>query len=264
MRTIRTLVIPLLAAAFASGGCDLMSANLRAEQTTEWQKTYPIAANGSVDIENVNGKIEVEPSSGATVEVTALKKARGASDEAAKAALDRITIAEDVSGDRVRIQAKFPQSDGGFFGGSNGTVEFHVKVPAGVTAKFTNVNGEVNLRGLSGRVNAETTNGGVTTRDMSGQLEASTTNGGLDIDLARVADGGVKLECTNGGIKLRLPRDAKATIAASITNGDISTSDLPIETSGETNRRKLDAKMNGGGPRLEIETTNGGIKLTAR
>lgn len=263
MTTVKRLMVPLLAATLASAGCDLMTASLRAEQTAQWQKSYPIAANGTVDIENVNGKIDVEPSTGANVEVIALKKARGASDEAAKAALDRITIAEDVAGDHVRIEAKFPHSEG-LFGGSNGTVEFHVKVPATVTAKFGNVNGEVTIRGLSGRVSAETTNGGVTARDMAGPLDASTTNGGLDIDLAKVADGGVKLECTNGGIKVRLPRDAKATIAASITNGDISTSDLPIETSGENNRRRLDAKMNGGGPRVEIGTTNGGIKLTSR
>ena len=260
---MRILMVPLLAATLASTGCDLMTASLRAEQTAQWQKTYTIAGNGTVDIENVNGKIEVEPSSGSTVEVSALKKARGASDEAAKAALDRITIAEDVSGDHVKIEAKFPKSEGMFSGG-NGTVEFHVKVPAGVTAKFGSVNGEVNLRGLSGRVSAETTNGGVVAHDMAGQLDASTTNGGLDIDLAKVADGGVKLECTNGGITVKLPRDAKATIAARITNGNISTVDLPIETSGENTRRRLDANMNGGGPRLEMGTINGGITLTAR
>ena len=146
----------------------------------------------------------------------------------------------------------------------HGSVEFHVKVPAGVTAKFATVNGGVSVRGLSGRVNAETTNGGVTARDVAGQLDASTTNGGLDIDLAKMPDGGVKLECTNGGINVRLPRDAKATISASITNGGISTTDLPVDTSGEHSRRRLEASMNGGGPRLEIRGTNGGIKLMSR
>jgi DUF4097 and DUF4098 domain-containing protein YvlB len=264
MRGIRTLMVPLLAAMVASAGCDLITANLRAEQTAQWQKSYPIAAHGSVDIENVNGKIDVEPSSGATIEVTAVKKARGASDEAAKAALDRVTIAEDVGGDHVKLEAKFPKSEGMFSGSGNVTVEFHVKVPAGLTAKFATVNGGVEVRGLSGHVSAETTNGGVTARDVSGQLEASTTNGGLEIDLAKMPEGGVKLDCTNGGISVRLPRDAKATISASITNGGISTVDLPIDASGENSRRKLEAKMNGGGPRLEIDGTNGGIKLTSR
>ena len=77
-------------------------------------------------------------------------------------------------------------------------------------------------------------------------------------------EGGVKLGCTNGGIKLRLPRDAKATISASITNGGISAGDLPIETSGENSRRRLDGRLNGGGARIDIEGTNGGITLTGR
>jgi DUF4097 and DUF4098 domain-containing protein YvlB len=99
---------------------------------------------------------------------------------------------------------------------------------------------------------------------MSGQLDASTTNGALDIDLARISDGGVKLECTNGGITVKLPKDAKASISASIVNGGIQTGDLPIEATGDNTRRKLEARMNGGGPRLDIEGINGGIKLSSR
>lgn len=126
------------------------------------------------------------------------------------------------------------------------------------------MNGGIDVAGLEGRVTAETTNGGVKARGLSGQVEATTTNGGLDIDLTRVADGGVKLECTNGGIRLRLPRDAKATISATISNGGIETGGLPLDTGGENSRRRLEARMNGGGPRIQIEGTNGGIRLTAR
>ena len=118
---------------------------------------------------------------------------------------------------------------------------------------------------FSGHVNAEATNGGVKAHDMSGQLDASTTNGALEIDLAKMPEGGVKLACTNGGIRVSLPKDAKATISASIMNGGIHTGDLPIETTGDSsNRRKLEGRMNGGGPRLEIEGMNGGITLSSR
>ena len=263
MRT-KFLIVSLIAAACATAGCDLMTADLRAEQTAQWQKTYPITANGSVEIDNVNGKILVEPGSGNSVEVVAKKKARGASDEAAKAALDRITIAEDVASDHVKLVTKYPKTEGIVLGGSNATVEYHVKVPPGVSAKFSTVNGGVDVRGLSGHVNAEATNGGVKAADMSGQLDASTTNGALDIDLAKISDAGVKLECTNGGISVKLPKDAKASISASIVNGGIQTGDLPIESMGDNTRRKLEARMNGGGPRLDIEGINGGIRLSSR
>jgi len=263
-RFLPVLILPLLLASFASAGCDIVTADLRAEETAEWHKTYQLDANGRVEIGNVNGKIRVEPSSGHAVEVTAIKKARGASSESAKAALDRATIAEDVSSGQIKIETKIKRLEGIVFNGSNVQVEYQVKVPAGAEARFTTVNGGIDITGLQGRVTAETTNGGVTTRDMGGQLDASTTNGGLDIDLAKVAEGGVKLDCTNGGIKVRLPRDAKATISASISNGGISSGDLPIDATGENNHRRLEGRMNGGGPRIQVEGTNGGIKFSVR
>jgi len=260
-RLLPALALPLFVAAIASTACDIVTADLRAEQSTQWQKTFPIDANGRVDIGNVNGKIEVEPSTRNTVEVVAIKKAHGVSTESAKAALDRISIAEDVSPSRVKIETKMP-SGGGIFG-NNGQVEYHVKVPPGVEARFTTINGGVEVHGLTGRVTAATTNGGVTARDVSGELDASTTNGGLDIDLARMPEGGVKLGCTNGGISVSLPRDAKATISASIVNGHIDAGDLPIDQS-EHSRRRLEGRMNGGGPRLEMGGVNGGINLKSR
>jgi hypothetical protein len=79
-----------------------------------------------------------------------------------------------------------------------------------------------------------------------------------------VAEGGVKLDFTNGGLKMHVPRDARATISASITNGGISAGDLAIESTGENTRRRLEGRMNGGGGRIQIEGTNGGITLTGR
>jgi DUF4097 and DUF4098 domain-containing protein YvlB len=99
---------------------------------------------------------------------------------------------------------------------------------------------------------------------VSGTVEASTTNGGVEVDLAKVSEGGVKLECTNGGIRLRLPSDAKASISARITNGGIDTEGLSLQTRGESSRRRLDGDLNGGGPRLTLEGTNGGIRISAR
>jgi len=258
------IAIPVLAAAVASAGCDIVTADLRAEESSPWHKTYTLAPKGHLEVHNVNGKIVVEPSTGNTVEIDATRKARGASSEAAKAALERVTIAEDVSASGIRIDTKIARSEGFSFMTGNVQVEYHVKVPAGADVKFSTTNGGVEVSGLEGRIVAETTNGGVTARNISGQLDASTTNGGLEIDLKSMPEGGGKRDCTNGGITVRLPRDARATIAASITNGGINADNLPLESTGESNRRRLDAKMNGGGPRLEADGVNGGIKLIGR
>ena len=59
------------------------------------------------------------------------------------------------------------------------------------------------------------------------------------------------------------PADAKATISASVTNGGIDAGSLPLETT-ESTRRKLEARLNGGGPTIKIGGTNGGIRLASR
>lgn len=268
MRTTTTrgwsfaLLLPVLMVATA--GCDLAMAEFKQKETAEWRKTYDLQPGGRLEISNVNGKIDVEPASGNTIEVVATKTAKAASTEAARQALERIEIVESASASGVRIETKLQRGSGGMFSGGSLEVHYTVRVPATIDLKVTTVNGGIDLRGLKGRVNAEATNGGVKARDMSGFLDASTTNGGVEVELAQIPESGVKLGCTNGGIQLQLPRDAKATIAARITNGGIDTSGLQIETTGESTRRRLDGRLNGGGPRIDLEGTNGGIRISGR
>lgn len=257
-------VLPIALLPLLLGGCDIGVGVLhpRAEATAEWNKSYQLAAGGRVEVSNINGKIDVEPAQGNTLQVRAIKKAKGASDEAAKSALDRITIAEDASPAQVKIETKIAHASG-LFNGGNLQVEYHLKVPNGAEVHFSNVNGGIEISGFQGRIDARTTNGAVRARDVSGQVQARTVNGGLDVDLVKLADGGVRLDCTNGGIKLKLPRDAKATLSVHIVNGGISTGDLPIETT-DSSRRRIEGRMNGGGAPVEVSGTNGGIAISSR
>jgi len=69
----------------------------------------------------------------------------------------------------------------------------------------------------------------------------------------------VHLETTNGRIELAVPRNFGAEVDASTTNGSIKT-DLPVLTT-ETGRNSLRGKINGGGTRVRLRTTNGGISI---
>jgi DUF4097 and DUF4098 domain-containing protein YvlB len=262
-RTIAPVILPLaLIAVVTSTGCDVITADLKHTETAEWRNSYQLSPGGRLEINNINGKITVEPASGDRVEVVALKSARAATPEAAKSALERIQINVDASRSDLRIATKVPRTSGWFeMGGTQ--VKYSVRVPNGADVKFTTVNGGVEVTGLTGTVKAEATNGAVVARQVSGTIEASTTNGGVDVELARVGEGGARLECTNGGLKLRLPSDAKATISASITNGGIDVSGISLETT-EASRRRVEGRMNGGGPPIRIEGTNGGIVIASR
>jgi hypothetical protein len=246
-----------------SSGCDLAMVDFKEEATERWSNSYELEPGGRFELRNVNGRIDVQPAEGRAVEVVAEKIARAGSAEMAKEALGRARIEESVTPQAVRIETQTDRSDGFFSRAGSISVRYTVRVPEGTHVDIRTTNGGIELGGVRGPATLSATNGGIRARDVAGPLEARTTNGGLDIDLATVDEGGVRLGCTNGGINVRLPADARASIEASITNGGISTGSLRLETI-ESSRRRLSATLNGGGPRIEIRGTNGGISLSAR
>src|SRR5574339_930037 len=99
----------------AAAGCDIAMADLRQKETVEWRKNYDLQPGGQLEISNVNGKIELQPGTGTSVEVVAEKTARAGSVEVAREALGRIEIQEKATATHVRIEKKIQRSSGGLF-----------------------------------------------------------------------------------------------------------------------------------------------------
>ena len=254
----RLFLLPLVATVAA---CGMPIGHLTARATDEWTHTYPLKSGGELRINNTNGLIEIEGVEGPTLEVRAERIARGVSDEAARELLPRIVIKEDATPERVSLST---ERFSGIMLGASFEVRYHVKAPKNAAVDVTNTNGIVRLNGLAGRVNARTTNGGVRGEGLTGDVDARSTNGGVVIDLASVSSGHVKLHTTNGGVTLTLPESAKADLSASVTNGGISVGDFQGLDVGEKSRRRFEARLNGGGPSVELTTTNGGIRIRPR
>lgn len=245
----------------AATGCELAVRSFSAEAREAWTRTYTLEPGGRFELQNVNGAIAIGASGDSRVHVRAERIARSGTDEAARELLGRLEIVETVEPALVRLETRAPRR--GLLEGGATEVRYTVEVPGTVEVRVRNTNGRITLTDLAGRVVAETTNGGVSGRSLRGPVEASTTNGGIEVDLAAVAADGVTLETTNGGIRVALPSDARADLSASVTNGGIETGALPVEKL-EASRRRLEGRLNGGGPAIRLETTNGGIRLSAR
>jgi DUF4097 and DUF4098 domain-containing protein YvlB len=260
-RTARLLRLVAVAAVVVPlAGCELATASFRAEAKEEWNRTFTLPADGTFEVENTNGAIEVEPATGSEVEVRAERIAKSHSDEAARDLLKQIEIAVEQSGNRVRLKSKFPRS----LHMSSAEVRYSVKVPASLSVRLENTNGRVSVNGVAGAVEASTTNGGVSGRALKGPVKASTTNGGVDVDVDAVHAGGIELETTNGGVKLHLPSSAKADLSASCVNGGISIDRLSMESGRESSRRHVEGQVNGGGPKVRVETVNGGVHVVGK
>ena len=257
-RRLAVFVLPL---AVTLAGCDVSLGNLSARATEEWTHTYPLTAGGEVRIVNTNGRIDIEGVDGATLEVRAERIAKGATDSAARELLPRIVIREDVKPDRVTLET---ERMSGIMIGAGFEVRYHVRAPKNTLVNVTNTNGQVVVGGIGGKVVAHTTNGGVKGTALTGGVDARSTNGGVSIEMASVGPDRISLETTNGGVTLMLPENAKATVSASCTNGGISVGSLDNFEVSEKSRRHLEGRLNGGGTEIELQTTNGGIRLRSR
>jgi hypothetical protein len=257
----------------STAACDIQAGNGKfdidfaaGKATDTWSRTYTVPAGGRFELINVNGRIIAEPTDGKEVIVEGKRTAKAHSDEAAKEQLAKLEIREEVGGSTVRVESRPPRMSG--FGGHE--IEWTVKVPKGLIVDFRTTNGGVRMTGLSGEIHAKTTNGGVRgTNLVIDSLEASVVNGGVEIELGAPLDATdtVELITVNGGVTLSLPSESKATITARAVNGGVRASDeLKIEKEDAANeheaRRRLNGTMNGGGARVNVNTTNGGVRIS--
>ena len=272
---MRRLSLPALVlfAGLSVAGCDIQAQNGKfdidfasGKATDTWSRTYTVPAGGRFELINVNGRITAESTDGKEVIVEGKRTAKGRSDEIAKENLAKMEIREEVGGSTVRVESRPPRMSG--FGGHE--IEWTVRVPKGLTVDLRTVNGGVRMNGLSGEIHAKTTNGGIKGVGLVvDSVEASVVNGGVDMQFAAPLDSTdtVELTTVNGGVTIELPSESKATIAARAVNGGVRVSDELKATQEEESpeferRRRFNGTMNGGGARVNVSVTNGGVRIS--
>ena len=226
----------------------------------EWTRTYTLPKGGRLEIINVNGVIEVFPATGSQVEVVAKREVRTRSDEEAKARLAKAEMIEEVGKDHVRIEMKPAERENSFGPHGRVSIQYRVSVPPGLAMSFRTENGAVRLENIQGRMTLASTNGPVVGRGLSGSVDASTVNGGIQIGLTAL-DADSKITTVNGPATLIVATGVGAELEAEAVNGGVVTQDdLPLTESDRTPRR-VAGRLNKGGPRITVQTTNGGVRI---
>ena len=122
------------------------------------------------------------------------------------------------------------------------------------------MNGDVEALDLASDVSLTSVNGDVDV-STSGYAEARTVNGSIDARMGRIdPEGGLSFQTVNGSIELDLPDDVDADLDASWVNGGLD-SELPLSIQGRIGRRSARGLLGSGGPRLELSTVNGSIRI---
>lgn len=221
-----------------------------------------MASGQTLEVKGVNGAVRAEAASGPVASVQARIEGNGDDPSDVK-----IEVVEHDGG--VTLCAVYPgeenecaPGEGGRLGSedSDVEVEFRVRVPEGVQFAGKTVNGEVEARALRSVVSLRTVNGGIhvsTTRTAT----AETVNGSIEAEVGQLSGAGpYRFRTVNGSITLSLPEGTGAEVRARTSNGGISTN-FPLTVQGRFGPESLQGTLGGGGPRLELRTINGTIRL---
>jgi len=242
-------------------------------QPFRWTGTIPDGK--TLEIKGVKGTIRALPASGREAEVVAVRRGERYDPETVKLEVVR-------HADGVTVCAVYPRGRGGRVdaGGEDGaynrcdpgewrnlnvrdndvSVEFTVRVPAGVRLVARNVSGDVSAEGLRGYVDARSISGNVRfTTTAHG--EASTVSGEIFASLGSARwSGDLDFHTVSGNITLELPARASTDVKVQTLSGDIR-SDFPLEMERRTARRRAQGTLGEGGRGLSLTTLSGNVSL---
>jgi DUF4097 and DUF4098 domain-containing protein YvlB len=218
----------------------------------DFNQSYPLQPGGSLELQNVNGTVDVEGWDRNEVEVHAVKTAKHKESD-----LERVSIEVDAKPDAVSITTHYPQNEG-----VEVAVDYTIHVPHDARVEHIGtVNGTLRIAGVESVGDLHTVNGNIEVFDGAGTVHAHTTNGNVHLELARLPEKtGAFAETTNGSLVLAVPSDMQADVEVRCLNGNFS-SELPMTMESNQRPREMHGKLGRGGAPIHLRTVNGGIRV---
>ncbi len=126
--------------------------------------------------------------------------------------------------------------------------------------ELTTSGGPITVNSIAGNSRLKTSGGPIKALDVRGPLDAKTSGGNITATFPNGIDSDTRLHTSGGGITARLPRDERFFLNAHTSGGGVQTQ-FPVEYRGERKRSHAEGNVNGGGPRLDLHSSGGGIRV---
>jgi DUF4097 and DUF4098 domain-containing protein YvlB len=256
------------------------------------QKTFQVSSSVRVDLSNIRGSVDVRPSEGNLVEVTAIKHTDNGDADATE-----IELSQALDGS-VKIATHFP--DGWWLwlvGSQPCRVDYIVKVPQGSKLKLkgvensvlvdglegefslATVSGDLTLQKLTGPTRVNTVSGDVSISGLSGAFDFVTVSGDLDVSEGRLtlihaktvsgnlaiqtslSNGPYRFDSVSGDVRLQLPTETRCSAHLSSLNGDIFSEFPTSNTLRRHGKQAMD--IQGGGVMITASSISGNLQLYA-
>jgi DUF4097 and DUF4098 domain-containing protein YvlB len=225
--------------------------------TEEFHHTYPLTANGRIELANINGAVHIAAWDQNEVKVDAVKRAH------TEARLKDADIRVESNPDSISIQTHYREQDEGWHRGEDNpaTVEYTLTVPRNARLdEIKLINGGLDVSGVAGDVHASCINGKLTARGLSARVRLATINGPLDANFDHVP-AEVEISSINGPLDLTMPSDAKVNIEAVTVHGGID-NDFGLHTNDHRYvGHDMRGELGGGGIAIRLNNVNGPIHV---
>lgn len=144
---------------------------------------------------------------------------------------------------------------------SNGSVDLNEHVgPATVQTS----NGQVRAENVRGQFAATTSNASITARltdpEPGRPVKLSSSNGSINLTLEELRNNDIVASTSNSSITVKLPGSVGAQVKARTSNSSVTT-DFDVTARGTLSKNRLEGAINGGGPLLDLNTSNGSIRI---
>jgi DUF4097 and DUF4098 domain-containing protein YvlB len=302
-------VLPVIAVALLLAGCEMGDFGPSDRYQTDFHHSFDVAADARVNVESLNGAIEISGWDENKVDISGTKY--GSSEQLR----DSVRIDIHNTPNSIEVRTLAPSMHTGSRGAryvirvprraqlerittSNGRIQVrdvanaaHLKssngsirvenVAGDVEARTSNssieldsVKGNAVLRSSNGRIqadniggecNAETSNSSIKVRLESAPptpIRLVTSNGSIELTMAKAPRNDIRAETRNSSITVRLPAGTAARVTADTSNSSVSSDfDIRNESGGGTKKNHLDGMIGNGGPRVDLSSSNGHIRI---
>jgi hypothetical protein len=242
----------------------------------DFSQSFPLNADGSFSLDNINGRVEIHGwSSNAVVINTAIHGNTSKSVAAVKINIDsnpdETRVHTEQSSNVTTNHDLLPYLWSWLWSKNanrgDAKVNYTIQVPQNARLQnISSVNGQIVIEDVSGSIEASAVNGEVQTRSTAGDLKLSTVNGRIEAELASLGGSQtVSLTTVNGHIEATLPANANAAVSASTLNGGLS-SEFPalVVQKKFPLGSKLKGTLGNGSAHVEASSVNGGIHFRQR
>jgi hypothetical protein len=249
-----------------------------AAEAREFQRTVGLDARGSVKIETFKGSVEVEAWDEARAEIFARIEAdTTCGDDAVHAERVRLTeIDVESSASRLKIRSDYDalqnlphirlEAGGGDMTcTAHPFIHYRIRIPRTARLDVEDHKSRIAVAGLRSDARVVSHKGRIDVKDHDGALDLTTHKGDARVEFARFG-GDSRFETHKGDIEIVLPKSAAFDLEAHLGRaGSLDSGFELVEREWTTRRdRFYEEKVNSGGPRLQLSTRSGDLKLSTR